>query len=224
MQKLFFLFLLLLAIVGLSYLMHQDPGVTMISYQHWMIATSIWTAAGCVFIAFFIFYFFIRLISNIFSLPAWLARRRKNNNAEKYRKYLSQSVIAIASGDYKKAEKAALKAGTEYDTAYTNYLIAAQAAQAQQAFDRRDAYLEKALECGKEEAFAISLTQAQFFLQSNQYDDALFILKRLYKEAPKNALVLNALKIIYLKNKDTESLKLIMPQLKKLKLIADNEI
>ena len=224
MKKLFLFFLLLLIAVGVGYLAHQDPGVAMISYRHWMVATSMWVAAGCVLILFFVFYFLVRVIKNILAIPAFFRRRRDRMRAENYRRCLSQSMIAMAVGDYKKAEKKALKAGTDYDTAYVNYLIAAQAAQAQQAYDRRDQYVEKALACGKDETFAILLTQAQLLLQSNEYDEALLILKRLYKQDQKNGLVLSALKMIYLKNKDSASLKLILPQLKKQKLIADDEM
>lgn len=74
----------------------------MISYQHWVIATSIWVAFACVLLSFFILYFLVRLIKNIFAVPRMLARRRLFLNAEKHRKYTAKAVIAIATGSFKR--------------------------------------------------------------------------------------------------------------------------
>ncbi|OGT44951.1 MAG: hypothetical protein A3E82_01850 [Gammaproteobacteria bacterium RIFCSPHIGHO2_12_FULL_38_11] len=224
MKKLFFLFIFILAAIAVGLLIHQAPGIVMVTYQHWVMTTNIWVAFACLSISFFVFYFLIRLIKNICAIPAFFARRRDTADAEKYRKYLAQSIIAITTGDYRNAEKTILKAGMQYDTAYINYLIAAQAAHAQHAFDRRDDYLEKALSCGKNEAFAITLTQAQFFLQAEQWDDALLILKSLFKQAPQNKIILAALKTIYFKNHDWQSLQLLLPYLKKQALISSDEL
>ncbi|MCX7120419.1 MAG: hypothetical protein NTZ67_01375 [Gammaproteobacteria bacterium] len=224
MKKLFFIFLFILAAIATGLSIHQSPGIVMVSYQHWLVSTNIWVAFACIIIAFFVFYFLIRLIKNICAIPAFFSRRKNIADAEKYRQYIARAIMSIATGDYKEAEKSALKAGVQYDTAYVNYLIAAQAAQTQLAFDRRDAYLEKALLCGKSEKFAITLTQAQFLLQSEQWDDALLIFKSLFKQEPRNKIILMALKTIYFKNHDWQSLQLLLPYLKKQTLISTDEL
>lgn len=109
MKKLFLLFIVLLLAIGLGFLIHQDPGYAMVSYRHWMIATSIWVAGACLLFAFIIFYIFIRIIKNIFSIPKMLARRKKFRDAKKYRQYMVLGISMLASGNHKKAEKYFLK-------------------------------------------------------------------------------------------------------------------
>ena len=68
MKKLFLLFVVLLIAIGLGFLIHQDPGYAMVSYEHWVVATSIWVAVATVLIAFFVFYYFLRFFSTLFSI------------------------------------------------------------------------------------------------------------------------------------------------------------
>lgn len=106
MKKLFLLFIVLLMAIGLGFLIHKDPGYAMVSYNHWVIATSIWVAGGCVLLAFIIFYFLMRFIITIFTIPKMLARRRQFLNAKKYRQYMMLGIALRASGDPKKIAKA----------------------------------------------------------------------------------------------------------------------
>src|SRR3990167_695577 len=214
MRTLFFTFLLLLIAIGLGFLIHQDPGYVVIAYKDWTIATSIWIAAAILLITFFILYFLLRTIKNITSIPSALRRRRQFINAQKYQKFMTLGVIALAIGDFKKAEKCFLKVIAK-DENYANYLLAAQAAQGLREIDRRDHYLKTAFQLAKDDTFAVSLVQGIYYLQSDQFDEALVILKQIYKDQPKNPVLLRALKAIYFKIHDWQSLKLILPQLKK---------
>lgn len=109
MKKLFLLFLILLVAIGLGFLIHQDPGYAMVSYKHWVIATSIWVAAATLLLAFIILYFLMRVIKNIFAIPKMLARRRVFLNARKYRNYITLGVAELTNGNAKKANKYFLK-------------------------------------------------------------------------------------------------------------------
>jgi HemY protein len=105
MKKLFFLFIVLLAAIGLGFLIHKDPGYAMVSYNHWVIATSMWVAAATLLLAFIIFYFIVRLIKTIFSIPKRLARRRQFIHAQKYRKYMTLGIAELNNSNVKKAQK-----------------------------------------------------------------------------------------------------------------------
>lgn len=109
MKILFSLFVVLLFAIGVGFLIHEDPGYVMVSYQHWVIATSIWVAIAMLFLAFFVFYFLMRMITNIFLIPKALARRRKFLNEEKYRKYMMLGLSELGNHNNEKAEKYFLK-------------------------------------------------------------------------------------------------------------------
>lgn len=105
MKKLFLIFFVLLIAIGLGFLIHQDPGYVMVSYDKWVIATSIWVGAATTLIAFFIFYFFIRFFSNVMNLPKKMRKRKMRLRAKNYRKWMSLGIAELANGNQKKAEK-----------------------------------------------------------------------------------------------------------------------
>lgn len=225
MKKILFVFLILLGAIGLGFLIHQDPGYVMISYRQWIIATSIWVAVAMFIISFFILYFLVRLLKNIFELPEFFARRKQKRYAKKYQRNIAAGLINMALGDFSDAEKNFSKT-IRYSATddLSGYLLAAKAAHDEKCFEKRDDYLQKALLINPDARFAIELSQARFYLASDQWDDALFLLKKLYQQQPKNTLILSALKTIYLKLHDTQSLNAILPQLKKQKLISSAEM
>ncbi|MDP1574543.1 MAG: heme biosynthesis HemY N-terminal domain-containing protein [Coxiellaceae bacterium] len=223
MRTLFSLFFLLLIAVGLGFLVQKDPGYVVIGYNHWTAATSLWVAVSIIALTFFILYLVVTVLKNIFSIPEYFSHRRFILNLQRYQKYISQGIADLSVGNDRAAEKLFIKL-VRKNKHYTTYLLAAQAAQAQQAYDRRDQYLKHAFQLAGNNTFAVSLVQGVYYLQAEQYDESLVILKQLYKQEPKNSLLLKALKALYFKNRDWQSLQLILPQLKKQKLISKEEL
>lgn len=105
MKILFFIFIFLLAAIGLGFLIHQDPGYAMVSYRHWVIATNIWVAGATTLLAFFLFYFCLRIAA----IPKALARRKRCLNAKRYHRCMALGISLLASGDNKKAQRCFLK-------------------------------------------------------------------------------------------------------------------
>lgn len=145
MKKLIFMFLFLAAIVAVLFYAHKDPGYVMISYDHWIIATSAWVAAATVLITFLILYFLMRTWHFFISLPAVLRKRKKLSRAKKFQSYLSQAIIDRLLGNHKKAEKYFVKAASVSDDPASMYLLAAQSANVIHAIERREKYLETVL-------------------------------------------------------------------------------
>lgn len=145
MKKLFFIFLFLAAIVAVLFYTHEDPGYVMISYQHWIIATSVWVAIATVLVTFFAIYFLLRALHFFTSLPSVLRRRKKISYAKKFQAYLSQAIIERLLGNHKKAEKYFVKAAGVSEDPASMYLLAAQSANVIHAIERREKYLETAL-------------------------------------------------------------------------------
>lgn len=105
MRKLLLIFFVLLIAIGLGFLIHQDPGYVMVSYDKWVIATSIWVGAATLLIAFFILYFIMRFITNIINIPKKMRKRKMRLRAKHYRKWMSLGIAELANGNKKKAEK-----------------------------------------------------------------------------------------------------------------------
>lgn len=145
MKKLFFMVVLLAAIVAIIFYAHNDPGYVMISYQHWIIATSVWVAIATVLITFFVIYFLLRTLHFFTSLPAVFRQRKKISRAKKFQSYLSQAIVDRLLGNHKKAEKYFVRAANVSDDPASMYLLAAQSANVIHAIERREKYLEAAL-------------------------------------------------------------------------------
>jgi len=195
----------------------------------------LWVAAVSLIIAFVVFYFIVRVFKNIAGIPAAIKRRKKLVCAQEYQHDIMHGVVELAKGElknFKKSEKYFLNAAEIADKSksvdknnrYANYLLAAKAAHWSRDYHSRDRYLKTALTINPEARFDIELSQAQFYLDSDQVDDALIILKRLYQQEPKNYLLLKSLKLIYIKTHDVQSLKVLLPQLKKQDLLTEQEI
>ena len=221
MKKLLCIFIILLIAIGLGFLIQKDPGYVLIAYNHWIIATSFWIGLVTFLMVFIIFYFVVRVIKNTLAIPDFFSRRNTLIRAQKYNQWMTRGITELAIGNFKKAEKYFIKTSTLSNHSYVNYLLAAQAAQAQNKKDQRDCFIQKAFDIAGNSSFVVSLTQAQLLLQSQAYEAALAILIKLLPEQPKNNLILNALKAIYLQQKNWKALSIIMPVLKT--IISDNE-
>lgn len=155
MKKLFFIFLFSLLVAMILYYAHKDPGYVMISYQHWIIATSVWVAVATVLLAFFVIYFLLRTLHFFTSLPTVLRHRRKLKRVKKLQSWLSQGIICRLLGNHKKAEKYFVKAAAVSDDPASLFLLAAQSANVVNAADRREKYLQMALSAKPEYAAAV---------------------------------------------------------------------
>lgn len=109
MKKLFLLFFILLIAIAIGFLIHEDPGYVTVSYKHLMIATSVWVAAACILLGFIIFYFIMRVITNIFDIPAKLARHKQLSESKKYKEYMMLGISELANNNHKKADHYFLK-------------------------------------------------------------------------------------------------------------------
>lgn len=147
-KALFYILIILLAAIGLVFLMHQDPGYAVIAYHHWVIATSFWVALATILITFLLLYCLIRLCKNIMALPKVISRARQLSHAKHYQEITSSAMMAFVMANYAGAEKLFVKSAKQADAPAACYLMAAEAAHLQNKIKTRDLYLEKAKENG----------------------------------------------------------------------------
>ena len=145
---LLFILIILLAAIGLLLIIHQDPGYVVVSYNHWLMATSFWVAVVSLFLLFVFLYYLIRIFKNIIAIPKFLSRSKKLSNAKQYQAVIAEAMHAFTSGDYEDAEKYFVKSAKNAENPAENYLMAAQAAHLQDKIKTRDKYLEKAKSLG----------------------------------------------------------------------------
>ncbi|MDX1569518.1 MAG: heme biosynthesis HemY N-terminal domain-containing protein [Xanthomonadales bacterium] len=111
---------------------------------------------------------------------AW---RLPGNAARKYlekrsRAQLELGMLALAEGDWRKAEKALTKSAKRSKTPAVSYIAAAQAAHGPGADTRRDEYLQKA-EQNADAQQSVAVTRAQLLLGEDQPEEALALLREI---------------------------------------------
>jgi HemY protein len=136
-----------------------------------------------------------------------------------------RGLIAYAEGDWHNAEKLMAKGAVGNDIALINYLTAAQAAHEQGESDRRDDYLRLAHQTVKGVDVAVALTMARLQYQSEQWEECLATLMRLKKneKLPSYPTVIKMLSQVYMQLEDWDSLLELLPDLKKRKVLEQDE-
>lgn len=224
MQRFFWILVTLFASVWIGLKISEDPGYAVFAYRHWTIEMPLWFAIICFILFVIVFYNVLRLADNIdFSLyrwKNWLQNRRKHKAYSK----TNRGLIELIEGHWKSAEHYLLNGVDQSEAPLINYLAAAVAAHEQGAYDRCEAYLRKAHHSSPNAEVAIGLTQAQLQLKQGQLEQTLATLGHLRQIAPKHGLVLKLLERVYVHLSDWKGLIKLLPNLRKAKLITDDQM
>ena len=215
-----FLLLLILALLLLASafapLFKSDPGRVLINFGDWTVETSVLVLA----LALLILWFAVQLAVWFWRMPVKTARKMREQRAFKQ---LEKGLLALTEGDWKAAEKALEKSASTQGRTTAHYLAAAQAADSQDAHERREYYLEQADSGGSKKRFLVELTRARMLLTNGSRAAALPILQDLYKRRKKHPQVLELLSRCYRELGDWDQLQALLPALRKAGVLDDEQ-
>ncbi len=215
-----FLLLLILALLllasALAPMFKSDPGHVLINFGEWTIETSVLVLAA----ALLILWFSVQIAVWLWRMPVETARRMREQRAFKQ---LEKGLLALTEGDWGAAEKALEKSASVQGRTTAQYLAAAQAADSQDAHDRREYYLEQADSGGSKKRFLVELTRARMLLANGSRAAALPILLELYKRRRKHPQVLELLSRCYRELGDWDELQAMLPALCKAGVLDDDQ-
>ncbi len=218
MIKLFILIAVLIAGVIVGPMLAGHQGYVLISAANQTLEMSVTTFIVLLVVILGLFFLLENILKRLFSMSArtsgWWSRRKIN----KARQCTNDGLLKIIEGDWKSAEKLALKGLKNSDNPVLNYLTAATAAQELKHPDQRDEYLKQASELD-EKSLAIALTRAKLQVSQGQYEQALASLQGLRHDNDRNTILLNLLKTCYLELEDWKPLLSLLPSLEKQGLI-----
>lgn len=215
-----FLLLLILALLLLASAMapffKSDPGHVLINFGDWTIETSVLVLGS----ALLVLWFAVQIAVWFWRMPVETARKMREQRAFKQ---LEKGLLALTEGDWKTAEKALEKSASQQGRTTAHYLAAAQAADSQDAHDRREYYLEQADSGGSKKRFLVELTRARMLLANGSRAAALPILQELYKRRRKHPQVLELLSRCYRELGDWDQLHALLPALRKAGILDDEQ-
>lgn len=204
---------LIFAAVGLGLLMQRDSGYVLLSYGSWTLETSLWLAGGALLLLGILSVFIMRLGLNVWHLPQWFKSLLRRRRERKGNYLLEQGVIRLWMADWSTAENH-LRSGAECsEVPLVNWILAAKAAHQQKAYPRRDEYLQRITELGREERLAGLLAQVQWQIAAEQWESADKTLCQLYEQAPKHKQVLYWQYQYYYRQRQWQQLAALLPDL-----------
>lgn len=217
MKRSFYLLLilaLLLLASALAPYFKSDPGHVLINFGDWTIETSVLVLA----LIFLILWFTVQIVLWLWRMPVETARKINERRAFKQ---LEKGLLALTEGDWKAAEKALEHSASKQGRNTAHYLAAAQAADGQEAHDRREYYLEQADSGGSKKRFLVELTRARMLLANGSRAAALPILQDLYKRRRKHPQVLELLSRCYRELGEWDQLQAMIPALRRAGVLDD---
>lgn len=224
MRRLIILFVVLLISIWIGLLAHKSPGYVLITYNQWSLETTLWLGLLLLLLVMTVLYALIRIISNLIAMPSNLRFWSKRRHQRKANKLTYKGLSELVTGNWSDAEKNLTKAADNSVAPLINYLAAAKAAQKLQNVQQRDEYLRKAHEAASNSDIAVGLTQARLQMESEQLEQALATLQHLNQISPHQKYILQLLQTIYFKLNDWENTRLLLPELKKYKVLDEKKL
>lgn len=216
MNRLFFI-LLSSAVIVAGYVMYtrNDLGLIQVSfaeYQYQATLLEVGLAALGILCVILLLSFAFKQLKKFFGQ---MGEKRSQRLVEKARQSLELGLIELSEGRFEKAEKILLQKVEHNENALISYLTAARAAHYLGAHDRRDDYIRRAHQCAPDADIAIGLAQAELQMDHDQLKQALATLNHLNTLSPQHPRVLKLLAKTYRRLADWESLREILPEVKK---------
>lgn len=223
MRKLL-LFIVLIALIGgiLAWqMLEANGGYVLIAVGDYTIEMSLWALLFLFLLVWFLLraggYFFRLLVDP----GRQFIRQSLSSRQSRFRARTAKGLLQFIEGRWDLARRNLSRAARHSDMPLINYLAAANAAH--ELGDRLDAnrLLLKAEQTDPSGELAIGLVQARMHLHSEQYEEALAILRRLYAGEPDHPLVLRLLQQAYLGLQDWPSLEKLLPDFKRYRVFDE---
>jgi HemY protein len=211
------------ALVGAA-LWVSDYGYVLITSGDWTFESPLSRATVIAAALLMVFYVVLRGVTRIWRLPALLRNFMQRRKGERSRRNIIRGLIELTEGHWHKAELVLTRNVADADTPLLNYLLAARAAQQQDADDRRDRYLRLAHETTPRADIAIGLTQAELQMAHAQTEQALATLTHLRQLAPKHPYVLKLLSKLYVQLNEWSKLAQLLPEIRRRGVIQDDKL
>lgn len=225
MRKIFAIILVALLLgVGVVALIETDPGYILLAYGNYTLETSLWV--GLVLLALFTLLVYIvlrvvyRLVGGRRSLVSWLGTRKTRRGS----RMTTHGLINFVEGNWARARRQLLRGAKNNDAPLINYLLAARASHRLHDPDKVSEYLGAAGDSDATALIAVALTRAEMQLRSGDYEPALTTLEQAGSDVARYPHVLELLREAYSGLQDWGKLAGLLPDLKKHKLLAGDEL
>lgn len=124
-------------------------------------------------------YVLLRSLAAALTSRRRLAALRAERRRRRARSDTQRGLLDLAAGNWRRSEELMTRSAGDAESAVVNYLVAARAADLQDAVARREEWLARAQEAAPEERAATLITRAEMQMRRGQHEAALATLEQL---------------------------------------------
>ena len=225
-MRLIVLFLILIAAGALAVgaFVYIDAGYVMLSWENYTVETSLWMFLVLGAIALLAVYIALRALLVLFGSDRRFNEWRQRRRSLRARRQTTRGLLALAQGQWRRAERNLTSSAKDSDQPLINYLAAARAAYEQDKSEATDEWLKQASLSTKGSDLAVGITQVQLLQSRNQNEQALAVLISLREKHPRHAYLLKLLVKTLQDLEDWVALNELLPTLRKATKIPDEEL
>jgi HemY protein len=169
-------------------------------------------------------YFLIRGSVEAVGARRRLAELRAERRKRRARADTQRGLLDLAAGRWKSAEDLLSRAAPDADSAAANYLVAARAADLQDAVERRDEWLQRAQEQAPDERAAALVTLAEMQMRRGQDEAALQTLEQLDASGDMNSRGLELMARLCQKLGKGDRVRALAPRLRSAKELPEAQV
>jgi HemY protein len=200
----------------LANLLLTDPGYVAVRFAGRLVEMSAVTFA----LLLIALYALVRLVVRVVRARRLWREAQRVRRFERARRALAKGLLEMAEGEWETAENTLTQAILDAEAPMAQYLSAARAAELQNAPQRRDDWLAKAMEISEGSKAPALIMQAEMHLKHKQPQAALAALEQLEARGEQNARGLLLLARIYRQTGDWQRLEQIEPRLRTMRGIT----
>lgn len=225
-MRLIVLFLTLIAAGALAVgaFVYIDAGYVMLSWENYTVETSLWMFLVLGAIALLAVYIALRALLVLFGSDRRFNEWRQRRRSLRARRQTTRGLLALAQGQWRRAERNLTSSAKDSDQPLINYLAAARAAYEQDKSEATDEWLKQASLSTKGSDLAVGITQVQLLQSRHQNEQALAVLISLREKHPRHAYLLKLLVKTLQDLEDWVALNELLPTLRKATKIPDEEL
>ncbi len=225
-MRLIVLFLILIAAGALAVgaFVYIDAGYVMLSWENYTVETSLWMFLVLGAIALLAVYIALRALLLLFGSDRRFNEWRQRRRSLRARRQTTRGLLALAQGQWRRAERNLTSSAKDSDQPLINYLAAARAAYEQDKSEATDEWLKQASLSTKGSDLAVGITQVQLLQSRHQNEQALAVLISLREKHPRHAYLLKLLVKTLQDLEDWVALNELLPTLRKATKIPDEEL
>jgi HemY protein len=193
----------------------DDPGYVLVTWQQWVVETSLWIALALASVVFLALLFALGVLNTLADAITEWQQRRSAARERQARELAERGLAQYAEADWRKATSTLMKAAEMVDSPLLVRLTCARAAEEDGRSDLAEQILRDARAQSGEAAALVDIRIASLRLRQGDAAGARVVLERLREQFPKHPRALRLLADTYRQLATWPALTSLLPALKK---------